>query len=307
LEHAGAVVTVSAVLPAVSRADGVPDPLLDVDGAIQQSRPDVVLMHWSTHALGQLPQMEKHKQPFACRVHSFDIDSEIVRQLTEHPLCVAVFAYPNVVDQLPSGVIPLLPTVNPATVIPESPPERSLVLSVSAGLPKKDLPFLVRAFASLPEFERAIILGQTNGFKEIPATVEKLAAEADPMIAVRVNVPRPDVLEEMARASVLVYTLKPGNSFGYPMSIVEAMLCGTIPITPDVPQARSVVGPRVRTYRDAEDIVRHTREVAAGGAKIERERAALVNTAQRHRDPAALTQLHDLLRDKLTEWRVPRS
>jgi glycosyltransferase involved in cell wall biosynthesis len=307
LEQAGAVVTVSAVLPAVSRAAGVPDPLLDVDGAIEQSRPDVVLMHWSTHAVGQLPQMESHNQPFACRVHSFDIDSEIVRQLIEHPLCVAVFAHPNVVDQLPLGVIPLLPTVNPKTVIPESPPERSLVLSVSAALPKKDFPFLVRAFASLPEFERAIILGRSNGFEEVPATVEKLVAEADPMIAVWIDVPRPDVLDQLARASVLVYTLEPGKSFGYPMSIVEAMLCGTIPITPDVPQARSVVGPNVRTYRVAEDIVRHTREVAAGGAKIERERAELVTTAQRHRDPAALTLLHDLLRDKLTEWRVPRS
>jgi glycosyltransferase involved in cell wall biosynthesis len=307
LEQAGAVVTVSAVLPAVSRAAGEPDPLFDVDRAIEQSRPDVVLMHWSTHAVGQLPKMESHNQPFACRVHSFDIDSEIVRQLIEHPLCVAVFAHPNVVDQLPPGVIPLLPTVNPTTVIPESPPERSLVLSVSAGLPKKDFPFLVGTFALLPEFERAIILGRSNGFEEVPGTVKNLAAEADPMIAVRVNVPRPVVLDEMARASVLVYTLEPGASFGYPMSIVEAMLCGTIPITPDVPQARSVVGPDVRTYRDAEDIVRHTREVAAGGAKIERERAELVTTAQRHRDPAALTLLHDLLRDRLTEWRVPRS
>ena len=127
------------------------------------------------------------------------------------------------------------------------------------------------------------------------------------MIAVRVNIPRPLVLEEMARAHVLVYTLEPGSAFGYPMSIVEAMLCGTIPITPDLPQARSVVGPGVRTYRDVEDITRHTREVAAGGARVEEEREELMSRAQRFRDPALLTQLHDVLRDQLTEWRVRQS
>jgi glycosyltransferase involved in cell wall biosynthesis len=307
LEQAGAVVTVSAVERAVSRAAGEPDPLLDVDAAIEQGRPDVVLMHWSSHAVGQLMYMEKHRQPFACRVHSFDVDREIVQELIDHPLCVAVMAPPHVLDQLPPGVIPLLPTVNPTTVIPTSPPRRSLVLSASAGLPKKNFPFLVRAFAALPEFDRAIILGRSNGFEDVPAAVEKLAAEADPMIAVRVNVPRPLVLEEMARAHVLVYTLEQGNTFGYPMSIVEAMLCGTIPITPDLPQARSVVGPGVRTYRDVEDVARHTREVAAGGAGVEKERQALISRAQRFRDPAMLTQLHDMLRDQLTEWRVRQS
>jgi glycosyltransferase involved in cell wall biosynthesis len=299
-------VAVSAVQEAVSQPEGVPSPKLDVDAAIDEFHPDVVLMHWATHAEGELGRMERHGQPFACRVHSFDVDRERVQRMLDHPLCVAVFAHPHHLAELPPGVQSLIPTVSPRTLIPESPAERTLVLSVSAGLPKKDFPLLVDAMAGLPEYERMIILARSNGMEEVPPSVERLAEEADPSISVCVNVPRRDALEAMAGASVLLYTLEPRSTMGYPMSIIEAVLCGTIPITPDRPESRAVVGPGVRTYRDVSDIQRHVREVAAGGPAVQNERLQLVRLAQRHRDPAELVRLHDALRDQLTAWRASR-
>jgi glycosyltransferase involved in cell wall biosynthesis len=136
--------------------------------------------------------------------------------------------------------------------------------------------------------------------------VERLAAEADPTIAVEVNVPRAQVLQHMARASVLLYTLNPNAIMGYPMSIVEAMLCGTIPIMPDRPESRAIVGPSARTYRDSGDIVRHVRVVAEGGAAVIEERRRLVEVAQRHRDPAELERLYAAMREHLTAWRALR-
>jgi glycosyltransferase involved in cell wall biosynthesis len=306
LEQAGAIVTVSAVQEAVSQAEGVPPSRLDVDAVIEEHKPDVVLMHWATHAEGELGRMEKHNQPFVCRVHSFDVERERVQRILNHPLCVGVFAHPHHLEQLPAGVLPLIPTVSPRTIIPESPAERGLVLSVSAGLPKKDFAFLVESLAQVSDVDRMIILAGSNGLDEVPASVEQLVAEVDPSIAVRVNVPRAQALETIARASVLVYTLQVGVTMGYPMSIVEAMLCGTIPIAPDRPEARAIVGPGLRAYRDSADIVRHIREVAKGGDAVEHERRALIQLAQRHRDPIELVRLHDALRDKLTEWRAKR-
>lgn len=306
LEQAGAIVTVSAVQEAVSQAEGVPPSRLDVDAVIEEHKPDVVLMHWATHTEGEFGRMEKHNQPFVCRVHSFDVDRERVQRILNHPLCVGVFAHPHHLEQLPAGVLPLIPTVSPRTIIPESPVERSLVLSVSAGLPKKDFAFLVESLAQVSDVDRMIILARSNGLDEVPVSVEQLVAEVDPSIAVRVNVPRAQALETIARASVLVYTLQTGATMGYPMSIVEAMLCGTIPIAPDRPEARAVVGPSLRAYRDSADIVRHIREVAKGGDAVEHERRALIQLAQRHRDPVELVRLHDALRDGLTEWRAKR-
>jgi hypothetical protein len=306
LERAGAVVAVSTVQEPVSAAAGVPPPRLDADALIEEFKPDIALMHWTTHAEGELPLMERHGIPFACRVHSFDIGQDRTQRLLDHPLCVAVYGNPHNLEALPPGVVPLIPTVGPGTAIPVSPDERRLIYSVSAGLPKKEFAFLVSAMAALPEFDRMIDLACTNGFEELPATVQRLAAEADSSIVVGVNVPRAEVLGHMARASVLLYTLNPQAVMGYPMSIVEAMLCGTIPIMPDRPESRAIVGPSARTFRDRAGIVRHVREVAEGGPAVHDERRRLVELAQRHRDPEELGRLHALLRDDLTAWRALR-
>jgi hypothetical protein len=306
LKRAGAVVAVSAVQDPVSAAEGAPRPRRDVDALIEEYKPDVALMHWTTHAESQLPLMERFALPFACRAHSFDVDRDQTQRLLDHPLCIAVFAFPHHLDELPPGVVPLIPTVGPGTQIPDSPVERTLTLSVSAGLPKKEFAFLAETMAALPEFERMIVLARTNGFEELPASVQRLAAEADPSITVAVNVPRNEVLQHMARASVLLYTLNPRAVMGYPMSIVEAMLCGTIPIMPDRPEARAIVGASARTFRDGTDIVRHVREVAQGGPAVAAERRRLVERAQRHRDPAELGRLYDAMQEHLTAWRALR-
>ena len=117
----------------------------------------------------------------------------------EHPLCVGVFAHPHHLGELPVGVQPLLPTVGPTVVIPESPTQRGLVLSVSAGLPKKDLGLLIEALAEMPKLERMIILARSNGQEDVPEKFERMAAELDPSVNdLHINVPRPLVLEAMA-------------------------------------------------------------------------------------------------------------
>ena len=306
IEDAGAIVTVSSMEAAISSAEEAPECRLDYEAAIADARPDVVLMHWGTHAEVNLATMERLETPFACRVHTFDVDRVIVERLLAHPLCVAVYAHPHHLPLLPEGVLPIIPVVGPRTVIPESPAERSLVVSTSAGLPKKMFPDLIEVMCRLPEFERVIILARTNGVAELPEEVERLAAQRDPHIQVRVNVPRRESLHAMAQASVALYTLDPTWVMGYPMSIVEAMLCGTIVVAPDRPEAHGIVGEHLRAYRDLDDITSHVRAVSHGGPQVEAARAALRARAQRHREPAAVRFLHDSLRDGLTAWKYAR-
>jgi len=306
LAAAGARVTISAVQAAASRVDGAPMCSLDPDAAITEREPDVVLMHWATHAEGELPLLERHGVPFVCRVHSFDFDPDRVTRLFVHPLCAGIIAYDHQLDRLPDGAKALSSTIDPDLVIPPSPAERNGVVSVSAGLPKKDFTLLIEAMAMLPPMRKTIIMARTNGFEELPAEVAAMAAARDPSITVAVNVRRAEVLAEMVRASAFVYAVVPGMPWGEPMSIIEAMLCGTVVIAPDGPEARSPAGEELRIYRTAADTADHVEVVARGGPDVAAAREALRQRAEQHRDRYRRGQLHRLVSDGLTEWKLRR-
>jgi glycosyltransferase involved in cell wall biosynthesis len=158
--------------------------------------------------------------------------------------------------------------------------------------------------AGLPDADRMIILARSNGIEELPQDVLDLVASRDPAIDVQVDVPRSEALGHVARASVLIYTLSPDSVMGYPMSIIEAMLCGTIVIAPDRPEAHAIVGEHLRTYVTVDDIIGHVADVSAGGPDVAAARQALRHRAQRYRAQAERQRLHDELRDGLTAWRL---
>ena len=137
--------------------------------------------------------------------------------------------------------------------------------------------------------------------------VERLVAEVDPSIGVSVDVPRSEALSSVAQATrLLLYTLSPTGKMGMPMSVVEAMLCGTIPVLPDRDESRAIVGDHARTYRDRTELVADVRAIAVGGPDIEAERRELVQRAQCYREPAVLAGLHSTLQEQLTRWRAQR-
>ncbi len=307
LVEAGATVTVSSDQVAVSGGDDPHECSLDPDGAIASAAPDVVLLHWATNAWASRPLLEKHGIPFVLRLHSFDFDPDMIQELGEHPLCAGIIGFGHQLDRLPDGAVGMVQTIGPQVVVPPSPAERDGILSASAGVPKKDFPMLVDVMSRLPTMGKRIIMARTNGFESLPGEVAALAQERDPAITVSVDVPRPDVLEALARTSVLVYTVDPSQPLGSPMSIIEAMLCGAVVIAPDRPEIHDLVGPELRAYRTPADIVRHTEEVAAGGPEVEAARDALRLRGEAHRDPSSRAQLHRILNERLTGWKSRRA
>lgn len=256
-----------------------PYPLFhDLHEAVREHEPDVLLLHWAGVGVVYRDLIQSVGLSYAVRGHSFAHEPDVIRTLVDDPRCIGVWAFPQHVSDDPK--VHPLPTLftSHERLLPTS-GTRDLVLSCSAGLPKKDFPLLLEALSPLTEVERRIVVGTTAEHEHVVLDlVLALKEHEDPPI-VQVNLDRTQVFELLRRASVVVYTLKPDMGFGMPMSVIEGMTAGACVVLPDFPVVREVFGPDVRTYRDAEDIRRHVRDVLAGGPGVDAERERLRSRA----------------------------
>jgi glycosyltransferase involved in cell wall biosynthesis len=277
----------------------------DVRTAVREFEPDVLFLYWSSFAIERLDELSALGLPFAFRVHSFDFDPEVIERVRAHPLCVGTWAYPHHARRI-TGAHALVALLTTGEDFPEANPERSIVLSASAGLPKKDWPTLVGAFAELAKkgVDCRIVVGITDQFEEEPARIRELIQETGASIMLSVDVPHDQVIALLARTAAVVYTKRPGGPFGMPRSIIEGMYAGTSVIVPDEPESALVAGPNRRTYAQGEDIVGHVIEILAGGPEVEAERQFNHRfTTDHFADPALATSFAAQLTRAVAQWR----
>jgi glycosyltransferase involved in cell wall biosynthesis len=304
LESQGASVAFSSTQQSVSPYP-IRQPVFPAfEQAVVAHDPDLIIVHWTSHALGELRQLERAGRPLALRVHSFDFDVEQVTRVKDHPYCVGVWAFPHQSAAVP-GTHEFTPMFSTHSAIPEPAATRDLVVSVSAGLPKKDWPLLLEAMDGIADVERVIIVARSNGLEHVPDDVSRMAAALERPPSVRINVPRAEVFQLLARTSVLLYTVTPGAPLGMPMSIIEGLRAGACVVTPDRPEMRDLCADGFRPYRNAVDIVAHVREVSAGGWAIDEERRLNRERAlARFCDPDLGRRFHAELSDAVAAWRL---
>ena len=281
----------------------------DLDKAVASVTPDLLFLHWTTFGMSQLDRLVGVGLPFAVRVHSFDFSVEAMTTLRDHPLCIGVWAYPHHARRV-EGTHALVNLVDPFPASPVPAEDRRIVLSACAGLPKKDWPVLLDAFGQLANkgIDCRLVVGITHDFEDEPARVRELITRSGVDVKLSVDVPHDQVLDVMARAALVVYTLAPGGTFGMPSSVIEGMLSGASVVLPDVPESRLVAGPNCRTYRGPSDIARHALEVLAGGSDVAEEREFNRWWAMtRFANPILRARFGDEVREALSTWRRTRS
>lgn len=245
----------------------------DLDRGIRAFGPDVLFVYWIGFIEEQLAELERVGLPFGLRVHSFDYDPEAARRILQHPLCIGIWAYEHHARDI-TGAHVLPPMLTTFDRMPDPAPRRDLVMSVSAGLPKKNWNLLFDAMSKLSGTERKVIMAVTANYEDLPEELRAKLARYDDPPEFLVNVPRDEVFGMLARAAAVVYTLDPQKHFGNPMSVVEGMCAGASVILPDRPEAREFAPPTARFYTDADGIAGHVREVLAGGPEVQTEQAA---------------------------------
>jgi glycosyltransferase involved in cell wall biosynthesis len=276
----------------------------DLDEAVAEFAPDVLFLYWATFASERSDVLTRIGLPFAVRVHSFDFDPTLVERVRSHPLCIGVWTYPHHADVL-DGAHPLVPLLNERDAFPPD-GDRTIVLSASAGLPKKDWPTLVGAFAELADrgVDCRIIVGTTYLHEDEPQIIQDLIDESGAPVALSVDVPHDEVIGLLGRTAAVVYSKVPGGPMGMPRSIIEGMYAGASVIMPDRPESVLTGGPDCRTYTSAADIVRHVDEILAGGPDIDAERAANRQRAEcQFADPAHGATFAAEVAKSLAQWR----
>jgi glycosyltransferase involved in cell wall biosynthesis len=277
----------------------------DLDRAVSAFDPDVLVLYWSSFADHKLAELSRVGRPFALRVHSFDFDPATIERVRTHPYCAGIWAYPQHAERI-AGAHALVPLVTTWSDFPEPAAQRPVVLSASACLPKKDWPTLVGAFSELARkgADCRIVVGITDQFEDEHRNVRQLIQDAGSAVKLSIDVPHDQVVALLARTSAVVYTKVPGGPFGMPRSIIEGMCASTSVVLPDRPEAPLIAGPKCRTYRSADDIVRHVSEALAGGPGVRSEQEFNRTFAYTHfADPSLAVTFTAELSDAVNAWR----
>jgi Glycosyl transferase family 2 len=270
--------------------------------AVTRHKPDLVFFHYSDVARRHQQDCEMLDLPYAVRVHSYDEMSANPSEFAHDPRCLGVWAYPQAIDRWGQtakdlekiGFLHALPALfRGLENVPHPPGSRSGVLYTSAALPKRPWSDLEEFLARLSTLERRVILGTCDGYEALVQPLGARLREVDPRIDVRIDVQNDEVLRLLTVTSSLLYLPSQTHVVGNPISVVEAWLCGAIPVMFDSRDSRDFAGEHARYFTSVAHAADIVREIEVGGEELTKER--LLN-----REYAVRTHAHPSVRDTLS-------
>ena len=272
---------------------------------LEQHAPDLVLFHWTTTAASHRAIASAAGVPHAVRLHSFDAAS--YPDIACDPWCIGAFAIPNLTA--------LCKHSRPLTTLVRHPGSASFsqrtrsVISVSAGLAKKDWPTIRAAMRDLPDIDCQVVIGRTPPEDESIAMIElQLLHNAPSNLQLYVDLPYGQVQAMMRRAGACVYLVGPGELVGEPRSVLEAALAATPLVLPDLKHLHSLVDDTAQFYEpgDARSlsaaIARAFTDTHSAGQRLELAAAIAV----RHASPPVFDNWARELAECLAWWHDQR-
>ena len=244
-----------------------------VERAIEVHQPEMTLVHFADVALRYRPMLARLQMPYAARIHSYDLEQAAQYDFENDPLCIGVWAYPENTAAI-SGSHALPAIIHGAHSGSYTGGGRSGVVYASSCLPKRDWAMLRSVFGALHGIERTVILATCWGQEAMVGPVTQSFAATDPRISVRTDVATTEVMRALSVATTLLYAPSSTHAVGNPRSVVEAWMCGAIPVMPDTDDARAFAGDHARYYSDARQAVELIRQLNQSGDELDKERTA---------------------------------
>ena len=275
-----------------------------VEVGLKAHRPDVVLVHFADVALRIRPLLAERNIPYALRVHSYDQVIAESHDFVADELCVGVWAYPEQIGAIP-GAHPLPCLVHDLHTFPQPPMRRSGMAFTSACLPTRNWRVLASILEGLDGVERLVTLGTCPGYEDLVPLVGADLQSIDPRIRVACDLHHEDVIRALTFSSSSLYIESNNHRIGNPRSVIEAWLCGSIPVLPERPDARAFAGEFARYYSSADEAIATIRSIDVGGEAIEKEREANFDQAvDRFASPETLASFSNDLRAAYHSWAI---
>lgn len=262
--------------------------------AAAQFKPHAIHAHWAMMA--QCVFAECRGIPLTVRGHSFEFKPRTIRSLAFDPRVRAVFVFPHQLEETfggghPGCAIPLVSAYDEHLFYPE-PKERGTVVRATAGLKSKDIDSFLDVAKACPE---AIFTLITSRPKEDTGYLDNLQARNALMgspVRILVEVPQEGVAQIVRRSEICLRSNDPaGHPFGMPVSIVEAMGAGTIPVVRNHAAARAYVGDAGLFFSTVDQAVHGIRRILGDASFAGELREAAIRRAKRHAAGAVLPEI----------------
>lgn len=265
-------------------------------------RPHVVHVHWITSVLKQRTRLQALGLPVTVKAHGFDHSAKDLDRVLALPWVRRVHLFPHLHGPgfvRKGKLVASHALVDTSRYYPEPGKDGRLVLRCGACLPTKELDLFIRVAALRPEYRFRLVLSTNASGAQTRAELLALNEQLGQPVEILEDVQYPEMAAMMRKAGVYLHTFGYSQPFGEPISIAEAMACGTVPLLREGPGAREYGGSAAMYYNGTEEASRLLKDMLDWPEqRWNEQRSRAVDRAYRHH--ADLTQIEPMLQDWLS-------
>jgi glycosyltransferase involved in cell wall biosynthesis len=268
--------------------------------AIARSQPHLVHVHWLHSALEYASEIRRAGLPMTVRAHGFEVTRRHVLALQRRPDVRAIYLFPHMARHYAGSakIRSVTTAFNGDLFYPTRGKDRRLVLRTGPGLPTKDLQTFFDVARRCPGHRFVLVLARCNGQERFLDKVDAYNRKLGSPVELLVNQSAEQVAPLMQKAGIYLHTHGLAVPYGMPMSIAEAMACGTLVIGRRCRASEAYIGNAGRVYGSAEEAAEQIRKtVTWSDDQWQRAERLAVERAYRHF--ADIVALRPILED----WR----